>query len=65
MSQLPLLLEPEQLEPLLHAPELLLVDVRNPDSYARGHISGAVRLDYSAIVAVQPPSLGLLPDRIT
>lgn len=62
MLQLPLLLEPDQLEPLLQNPELLLVDVRNPDSYGRGHIPGAARLDYSAIVAAQPPALGLLPD---
>ncbi len=34
----------------------------DPASYAAGHIPGAVHLDYSDLVRVEPPAMGLLPD---
>jgi thiosulfate/3-mercaptopyruvate sulfurtransferase len=61
MPVLPLLLEPEQLEQHRDDPDLLIVDLRNPDSYARGHIPGAVRLDYASLVRLEPPTMGLVP----
>ncbi len=62
MPALPLLLEPGQLEKHLHVPGLLLVDMRSSDSYARGHIPGAVQLDYASLIRIAPPAMGLLPD---
>jgi thiosulfate/3-mercaptopyruvate sulfurtransferase len=59
---LPLLIEPEQLQPHLADPAVLIVDLCDPASYAAGHIPGAVHLDYSDLVRVEPPAMGLLPD---
>lgn len=58
---LPLLIEPEQVEPYLHDANVLLVDLCDPASYAAGHIPGAVHLDYADLVRIDPPAMGLLP----
>jgi len=62
MVNFPLLLEPEQLEKHLDDAGLLIVDVRNGDSYARGHIRGAINLAYADLIRATPPAMGLLPD---
>jgi thiosulfate/3-mercaptopyruvate sulfurtransferase len=62
MAELPVLLEPEQLQAHRNDPQLLIVDLRNPDAYLQGHIPGAVQLPYSALVRTMPPVGGLLPD---
>jgi thiosulfate/3-mercaptopyruvate sulfurtransferase len=62
MVNFPLLLEPEQLEKHLDDADLLIVDVRNGDSYARGHIRGAINLAYADLIRATPPAMGLLPD---
>lgn len=59
---LPLVVEPEVLEPLLGTDGLLLVDLCKPAGYPVGHIPGAVSLRYGDIVADQRPVGGLLPD---
>lgn len=64
-KQLPLLIEPEQLQPLLDSPDIMVVDLCKHDVYAQLHIPGAVHLDYAQIVAVKPPVMGLLPDAAT
>jgi len=61
-SPLPLLIEPETLEPLLGNPDLILVDLSRSDIHAQYHIPGAVHLEYSQIVRMAPPVGGLLPD---
>lgn len=58
---LPLLIEPDQLQPYLADPAVLIVDLCDPANYAAGHIPGAVHLDYSDLVRVEPPAMGLLP----
>ena len=58
---LPLLIEPEQLQPHLADPAVLIVDLCDPTRYAAGHIPGAVHLDYADLVRVEPPAMGLLP----
>lgn len=58
----PLLLEPEQLQPCLADPSVLLVDLSDPARYAAGHIPGAIYLGYSDLVRTAPPAMGLLPD---
>lgn len=59
---LPLIIEPEQLEKQLNTPEILVVDLCEPETYARSHIPGAVHLEYRQLVAPQPPAMGFLPD---
>lgn len=61
MSELPLLIEPEDLESRLEDPRLLVVDLCKPETYVNGHIPGAVHIDYSQIVSGRPPAAGLLP----
>jgi thiosulfate/3-mercaptopyruvate sulfurtransferase len=60
-SHLPLLIEPEQLQPCLADPTVLIVDLCDPPGYPAGHIPGAVRLDYAELVRIEPPAMGLLP----
>ncbi|WP_455217695.1 sulfurtransferase [Kaarinaea lacus] len=68
-KQLPLLMEPEELETLLNtedfATRFLLVDLCKPTTYATTHVPGAVHLNYPQIVAVKHPVMGLLPDEQT
>lgn len=59
--RLPLVLEPADLEPYLHEPELRVIDLSKPDIHARAHIPGAIHLDYAQIVAARPPMMGLVP----
>lgn len=59
---LPLLVEADVLQSSLDEKKLLIVDLSKPDLYARGHIPGAVFLDYSRIVHTEKPIGGLLPD---
>lgn len=61
LAELPLLIEPEQLEPLLGEKGLLVIDLSSRRQYARAHIPGAVHLDYSLIVSGRQPVPGLLP----
>jgi len=58
---LPLVVEPDQLEPLLGDTRIAVVDLSKPETYANGHIPGSVHLDYDRIVAAQPPAMGMLP----
>jgi thiosulfate/3-mercaptopyruvate sulfurtransferase len=64
-SQIPLLIEPEQLQAQLDQPDLLIIDLGKAETYAKAHIPGAVHLDYMKIVAMQKPVMGLLPDAHT
>ncbi|NOX92614.1 MAG: sulfurtransferase [Gammaproteobacteria bacterium] len=64
-AQIPLVIEPEQLQAQLDTPDLLIVDLGKPGTYARAHIPGAIHLDYAQIIAMQKPAMGLLPDATT
>ena len=59
---LPPIIEPEQLEQLLTQDDLRIVDLSKYETYAYGHIPGAVHLEYKEIVTARPPVMGLLPD---
>jgi thiosulfate/3-mercaptopyruvate sulfurtransferase len=61
-NKLPLLVEPEQLLPVLQNPDLLIIDLCKPETYSQGHVPGAVHVDYSQIIAAQRPVMGLVPD---
>ncbi len=62
-NQAPLVIEPQDLEKHLSSGSFLLVDLCQPETYARAHIPGAVHLDYAQIVTARPPVMGLLPNR--
>jgi thiosulfate/3-mercaptopyruvate sulfurtransferase len=59
---LPLLVEADVLQAHLGEKKLLIVDLGKADTYMKGHIPGAVFLDYSRIVRAEQPVGGLLPD---
>jgi thiosulfate/3-mercaptopyruvate sulfurtransferase len=59
---LPLLIEPEQLQPHVANSAILIVDLSDPASYAIGHVAGAVHLDCANLMRSEPPMTGLLPD---
>ncbi len=59
---LPLLIEPEQLQPHVANSAILVVDLSDLVSYAIGHVAGAIHLDYAAQNRAEPPTTGLLPD---
>ena len=67
MSHNPILIEPEELEPLLDDDKLLLVDLGKPESYSQIHVPGAIHLDYPLLLAGTKPAPGLLPpeERLT
>ncbi len=65
MKKPPLLIQPDALEAARGEPRLLIVDLSKPETYAKGHIPGAVHLDYAQIVRIDKPRMGLLPDAET
>ncbi|PIE41077.1 MAG: thiosulfate sulfurtransferase [Gammaproteobacteria bacterium] len=58
---LPLVIEPDELEKLLGNPDLLLVDLSSPDQYRRAHVPGAVFVPFQQTMAGVPPVAGGLP----
>lgn len=65
ISRFPLVIEPDQLQTQLDEPDLLIVDLCKPDTYAKAHVPGAIHLGYAQIIAMQKPVMGLLPDADT
>jgi len=64
LSAVPRLLEPEQLQPLLGEPELLLVHLSEAERYANAHIEGALYLEPVSLLSGEPPAIGRLPDPV-
>lgn len=62
---IPLLLEPEQLLPLLRQSDtpLLIVDVSSRENYQRHHVPGAVHVQPQTLQLGQPPAPGKLPTK--
>lgn len=58
----PLIVEPRELEAHLDADELMVIDLRRAEAYARFHVPGAVHLDYAALVAQHGMARGMLPE---
>ena len=57
----PLTIEPEQLFPSLADESLLIVDLCKSENYAKGHIAGAVHVDYKQLQSGDNPASGTLP----
>ncbi|MDH5570944.1 MAG: sulfurtransferase [Gammaproteobacteria bacterium] len=62
-SNTPLIIEPEQLQSLRQKEHILLIDLSQAATYVQYHIPGAVFLDYSWIVRIEQPRMGLLPHK--
>src|SRR5690625_115808 len=60
-TRLPLLLEPDELEPLLGREDLLIIDLSSADHHARHHIPGAIHLPGAALQSGARPAHGRLP----
>jgi len=58
---LPLLLEPAALETVLNQPDLLLIDLCQPQNWQQLHIPGAVHIQPAELVCGIPPAAGKLP----
>lgn len=61
-ATLPLILEPEQLQQRLGDPSLLIIDLGKAETYAQGHVPGAIFLEYPQLIRIEKPQMGLLPD---
>lgn len=61
-DSLPLLLEPEQLEPLLGRPDLLILDTSSAANYERHHVPGAIHIPPQSLQAGIKPAVGRLPE---
>ena len=62
MSELALIIEPDELEQHLNDNNLLIIDLTKHAQYLQAHIPGAAFLDYAYITAISQPTMGLLPD---
>lgn len=58
---LPLVIEPDMLADVLGHPNLLILDLSQPQSYTQGHVPGAVFLPFQQLMAGGKPAPGLLP----
>lgn len=58
---LPLIVEPEMLLPILGSERLLIVDLCSEQSYASGHLPGAVHVSPRELVSGVAPAPGKLP----
>jgi 3-mercaptopyruvate sulfurtransferase SseA len=63
LAALPLVIETDDLDSRLNAPELILVDLTSTARYTAGHIPGARFVDPKRTQLGQPPAPGLLPAR--
>lgn len=61
MSTYPLLLEPEDLQPLLNDDSLLIIDQSKLETYLETHIPGALHLDFKTLQLGEKPTPGALP----
>ena len=61
MSDIPLLIEPEQLNELLGNDNLLIIDQSKAETFLSAHIPGAVHLNFKDLQLGQKPTPGALP----
>lgn len=61
-TDLPLIVQPDELKSQRQRDEVLIVDVGDRPTYTVFHVPGAIHLEYRGIVAAEPPAMGLLPD---
>ncbi len=57
-SNLPLIVESDELERHLERHDLLVVDLCDQPTHAMYHVAGAVHLEYQRTVMARPPAMG-------
>jgi thiosulfate/3-mercaptopyruvate sulfurtransferase len=62
IEALPLLIEPDQLEPLLGETNLRVIDLCKDTAYDQTHLPGAIHLSYTALTASRGMTHGLRPE---
>ncbi len=60
-EQYPIIIAPEDLRDRLDTPGLVVIDLSKRETYLKGHVPGAVWLDYARIVRAEKPVMGLPP----
>ena len=61
MKALDIIIEPKELETVLHEPSVIIVDLCKAKQYTQAHIPGAHFVNYADIVHSEKPVMGLLP----
>ena len=61
MSGFKLIIEPAELEMIADKPSVIIVDLCKPKQYAQAHIPGAHYVNYTDIIHIEKPVMGLLP----
>lgn len=61
IKKLDLIIEPEDLEAVMGDPDLLIVDVCQPQVWQQLHVPGAVHVNPGELVCGIPPASGMLP----
>lgn len=61
LARIPLILDADDIPPLLHADGVVIVDLSNESIYESGHLPGAVHIEATELSAARPPVMGLLP----
>lgn len=61
MTNLPLVIEPEQLAAQLGDPNLLVIDLSSAENYAAGHIPGAINVNPQRLLCGEAPVPNKLP----
>lgn len=62
---LPLIIECDELVTQLDNNNILIIDLSRPEVWKQAHIPGSAHLNYSSIVRIEKPIMGLLPDAKT
>ncbi len=62
LDQLPLIIEPAQLEKILGRSDLLVIDLCQPGVFQLLHVPGAIHVNPAELVSGLPPATGKLPD---
>ncbi len=52
----------EALQAMLGDPVVRIIDLSDRDRHAKGHVPGALHLEYARLLRQDPPAMGLLPD---
>ena len=61
MNNLPLVINPDDLNSIMQQDNIILIDMCKADDYPKGHIAGAIYLDYPMIISGEKPVMGRLP----
>lgn len=61
LARIPLILDADDLVPLLDTDGVVVVDLSNEAVYESGHIPGAIRIEAGELTNGRPPVMGLLP----